>query len=278
MKIIKSIVEFRSLRQRLKGSIGFVPTMGYLHAGHIALAHEARKENATVVASIFVNPTQFGPNEDLDSYPRDLESDTDALEKAGTDFLYFPSAEEIYPPTFDTYVDVGTVTETLEGAKRPTHFRGVATVVTKLFNIVQPHRAYFGQKDGQQVIVIRKMVDDLNIPVEIITVPTVREPDGLALSSRNSYLNKNEREAATILHQSLIETQNLYNNGQRDAEKLREAMRNILASQPLAHIEYVSIADIDTLHELSVVGHDAIASLAVRIGKTHLIDNVLLLQ
>jgi pantoate--beta-alanine ligase len=278
MKIIKSIVEFRSLRQRLKGSIGFVPTMGYLHAGHIALAHEARKENATVVASIFVNPTQYGPNEDLDSYPRDLESDTDALEKAGTDFLYFPSAEEIYPPTFDTYVDVGTVTETLEGAKRPTHFRGVATVVTKLFNIVQPHRAYFGQKDGQQVIVIRKMVDDLNIPVEIITVPTVREPDGLALSSRNSYLNKNEREAATILHQSLIETQNLYNNGQRDAEKLREAMRNILASQPLAHIEYVSIADIDTLHELSVVGHDAIASLAVRIGKTHLIDNVLLLQ
>ena len=252
--------------------------MGYLHAGHVALVQEARKENSTVIASIFINPTQFGPNEDLESYPRDLEADKAALKTAGTDYVYYPSVEDIYPPTFDTYIQVGTVTEPLEGAKRPTHFRGVATVVTKLFNIVQPQRAYFGQKDGQQVIVIKKMVADLNIPIEIITVPTVRESDGLALSSRNSYLNKHERNAATILHRSLTEAQSLYKNGQRNAETLREAMRNILITEPLANIEYISVADTDTLHELSVIEHNAIASLAVRIGKTHLIDNVLLIQ
>ena len=278
MKIIESIPEFRSLRQNLNGSVGFVPTMGYLHAGHIALVQEARNQNSTVIASIFVNPTQFGPNEDLESYPRDLEADTVALKTAGTDYVYYPNVEDIYPPTFDTYIEVGSVTEPLEGRKRPTHFRGVATVVTKLFNIVQPHRAYFGQKDGQQVIVIKKMVNDLNIPIEIITVPTVRESDGLAMSSRNSYLSERERNAATILYRSLNEVQSLFKNGQRDAEKLRETMRNILTSEPLANIEYISVADTDTLNELSVVENNAIASLAVQIGKTHLIDNVLLIQ
>jgi len=278
MKIIESIPEFRSLRQNLNGSVGFVPTMGYLHAGHIALVQEARNQNSTVIASIFVNPTQFGPNEDLESYPRDLEADTVALKTAGTDYVYYPTVEDIYPPTFDTYIEVGSVTEPLEGRKRPTHFRGVATVVTKLFNIVQPHRAYFGQKDGQQVIVIKKMVNDLNIPIEIITVPTVRESDGLAMSSRNSYLSEHERNAATILYRSLNEVQSLFKNGQRDAEKLRETMRNILTSEPLANIEYISVADTDTLNELSVVENNAIASLAVQIGKTHLIDNVLLIQ
>ena len=266
----------KQLRLELAEPIGFVPTMGYLHEGHLSLAKRARAENSSVVASIFVNPTQFGPQEDFESYPRDTRRDLAMLEKEKTDIVFMPSAAEMYPPQLDSWVEAGKVSQRLEGAARPTHFRGVTTIVAKLFNIVQPTKAYLGQKDAQQAIVIKKMVADLNMNLEIVTCPTVREPDGLAMSSRNTYLNQEERRTAAVLYQSLSLAQRLWSQGEKDAERLRREMIKLIEQQPLANIDYVSIADTETLDELDEAKPPALVSLAVRIGKTRLIDNVML--
>ena len=275
-QVVRTIPEVRELRQQLASSVGFVPTMGYLHEGHLALVRQARSENATVVVSIFVNPTQFGPSEDFVSYPRDLNSDLKLLEKGKTDIVFVPLDEEMYPLGFSSWVDVKKVTERLEGASRPGHFRGVTTVVAKLFNIIQPTKAYFGQKDAQQVIVIKRMVTDLNMMVEIIVVPTARESDGLAMSSRNIYLNPDERRAATVLFKALSLAEQLWQGREKDADKIRQQMTSLIQKEPLAKIDYVSIADADTLEEMKSIDHPALASLAVKIGKTKLIDNTLL--
>jgi pantoate--beta-alanine ligase len=274
MQVVKTISDIRALRQQLKGSVGFVPTMGYLHEGHLALVKQARIENSTVIVSIYVNPTQFGPREDFGAYPRDLNRDLELLRKEGADVVFVPSDEEMYPPEFSSWVDVEKVTERLEGASRPGHFRGVATVVAKLFNIVQPSRAYFGQKDAQQVVVIKRMVADLNMGIEIVVVPTLRESDGLAMSSRNIYLSSKERQAATILFKALTLARRLGWGGEKDAEKIRRRMTALIQKEPLAQIDYISIADAETLEELNLLDRPAVASLAVRIGKTRLIDNM----
>ncbi len=276
MRVIETIAEIKQLRRKLAEPIGFVPTMGYLHDGHLALVKQARAENASVVVSIFVNPMQFGPQEDFTSYPRNIQRDLAMLEKGKTDIVFIPSATEMYPLRFTSWVDVEKVTERLEGAARPGHFRGVTTVVAKLFNIVQPTKAYFGQKDAQQAIVIRKMVADLNMNLEVVTCPTVREPGGLAMSSRNTYLKPNERKAAVVLYQALRLAQQLYSQGQRDAEKIRQEMRALIQKQPLAIIDYISIADNDTLEELDEIKPPALVSLVVKIGKPRLVDNVVL--
>ena len=252
--------------------------MGYLHDGHLALVKQARAENSVVVVSIFVNPTQFGPAEDFGAYPRDTERDLALLEKERTDIAFMPSDEEVYPEGFSSWVEVGKVTERLEGSRRPGHFRGVTTVVTKLFNIVEPTRAYFGQKDAQQATVIKKMVADLNMNLEIIVVPTVRESDGVAMSSRNVYLNAQERQAATVLFKALTLAQGLWETGEKNAESLRQEIASLISKEPLAKIDYVSIADAQSLEELSEIDRPALASLAVRIGETRLIDNMVLLQ
>ena len=276
MQIVEAIAQFRELRCQLTGSIGIVPTMGYLHQGHIALVKQARQENSTVAVSIYVNPTQFGPSEDFVAYPRDLNRDLNLLEKEGADLVFIPSNEEMYPTGFSSWIELGGITEYLEGESRPGHFRGVATVVGKLFNIVQPTRAYFGQKDAQQAIVIKKMVADLNMNLEIVVVPTIRESDGLAMSSRNIYLNPPERQAATILFKALILAKQLWQSGEKDADKIRREMIFLIQNEPLAQIDYVSLADAETLKELKLIDRPGLASLAVRIGKTRLIDNVLL--
>lgn len=255
--------------------LGLVPTMGALHEGHLTLVRRAREENATVAASIFVNPTQFGANEDLATYPRDMERDLALLEAEGVDLVYAPAPEEVYPPGFDTWVEPGALAERLEGAARPGHFRGVATVVTKLFNVVNPDRGYFGQKDGQQLAVIRQLVRDLNLGVEIVAVPTVRDADGLALSSRNAYLTREQREAAPVIYRALSEARDLWSRGETNAETLRLAARKILGDEPLIEeIDYVSVADATTLVELAEVDTPALVSTAVRLGRTRLIDNV----
>ena len=274
MRVANTISDARALRQQLKGSVGFVPTMGCLHEGHLALVRRAKMENSAVVVSIYVNPTQFGPREDLGAYPRDLDRDLELLEKEGTDIVFVPSDDEVYPREFSSWVDVEKVTERLEGASRPGHFRGVATVVAKLFNIVQPTRAYFGQKDVQQVVVIKKMVADLNMGIEIVVVPTVRESDGLAMSSRNVYLNPEQRQAATVLFKALALARQLREGGEGDAETIRRQMAALIRKEPLAQIDYVSIADAVTLGELTLIDRPAVACLAVRMGKTRLIDNM----
>jgi pantoate--beta-alanine ligase len=276
MKVIETIAEMKQVRVKLTEPVGFVPTMGYLHDGHLSLVKRARAENPTEVVSIFVNPTQFGPQEDFKSYPRDTERDLALLEKENTDIVFMPPADEMYPSRFDSWVEAGDITRKLEGASRPTHFRGVTTVVAKLFNITQPTRAYFGQKDAQQLIVIRKMVSDLNMNLEIIACPTIREPDGLAMSSRNTYLNTEERKAATVLYQALNLARQLWSQGEKDAGKIRKEMTELIQQQPLAHIDYVSIADNETLEELEEVKPPALASLAVKIGKPRLIDNIVI--
>lgn len=255
--------------------LGLVPTMGALHEGHLTLVRRAREENATVAASIFVNPTQFGANEDLATYPRDMERDLALLEAEGVDLVYAPTPEEVYPPGFDTWVEPGALAERLEGAARPGHFRGVATVVTKLFNVVNPDRGYFGQKDGQQLAVIRQLVRDLNLGLEIVAVPTVRDADGLALSSRNAYLTREQRAAAPVIYRALSEARDLWSRGETNAETLRLAARKILGDEPLIEeIDYVSVADATTLVELAEVDTPALVSTAVRLGRTRLIDNV----
>jgi len=276
MKVVEKIDEMRELRRRLTKPVGFVPTMGYLHEGHLALVRQARAENSSVLVSIFVNPTQFGLQEDYEKYPRDHVLDLAILEKEKTDIVFMPSVAEMYPPQFNSWVEVDKVTERLEGAARPGHFRGVTTVVTKLFSIVEPTRAYFGQKDAQQLLVIKKMVADLNMNLEIVTVPTVREPDGLAMSSRNIYLNPEERRAALVLYQALSLAQQLWSQGEKDADHIRREMKALIQKQPLADIDYVSIADTETLDEMDTVKPPALVSLAVRIGKTRLIDNIVL--
>jgi pantoate--beta-alanine ligase len=274
MIIAETITNMRRSREPMDGSVGLVPTMGYLHDGHLALVRQARADNAYTIVSVFVNPAQFGPREDFKTYPRNPERDLKILERERTDVVFMPPMEEIYPPGFDGWVDMGNIAQRLEGTSRPGHFRGVATVVNKLFNIVQPTRAYFGQKDAQQVIIIKKMVADLNVGLEIVTIPTVREVDGLAISSRNAYLNTEERQAATVLYQALCRAQQLWSGGERDAGKVREQMTAFIQNEPLATIDYVSIAEPETLEEMEVVKAPALASLAVKIGKTRLIDNV----
>ena len=276
MKVIETIAQMTTERSQLVGSVGFVPTMGYLHDGHISLVRKARSENLSVIVSIFVNPTQFGPSEDFATYPRDMKRDLSMLEKEGANVVFMPSVEEIYPERFSTWVNVEKVTEGLEGESRPSHFKGVATVVCKLFNIVQPDRAYFGQKDAQQLVVIRKMVADLNMNLKIVAVPTMREPDGLAMSSRNIYLSKEERQAALVLWKALCLARGSWENGERDAARLRRDMIALIEREPFAKIDYVSIADPETLEELDTIDKNALVSLAVRIGKTRLIDNTIL--
>ena len=276
MEIAKTIAEMKGLRRQSSGSVGFVPTMGYLHHGHLALVKQARAENSIVVVSIFVNPTQFGPSEDFRTYPCDTERDLAMLEKENTDIVFVPSAEEMYSQGFSSWVEVEKVTERLEGSYRPGHFKGVATVVAKLFNIVEPTRAYFGQKDAQQALVIQKMVADLNMNQEVIVAPTVRESDGLAMSSRNIYLNTEERQAATVLFRALSLSKQLWGKSERNAERLRQEMASLIKKEPLAKIEYVSVADAQTLEELTEIDRTALASLVVRIGKTRLIDNMVL--
>jgi len=276
VKVVEKIAEMRSLRRELTEPVGFVPTMGYLHEGHLSLVRGARAESHSVVASIFVNPTQFGPREDFANYPRDIGRDLALLAEEAADVVFVPSAVEMYPERFDVYVDGGKVTERLEGDCRPGHFRGVTTVVAKLFNIVRPTRAYFGQKDAQQTAVIKKMVADLNMDLEVVTLPTVREPDGLAMSSRNTYLNPAERRAALILYQALHLVQRLWLKGEKDAGRLRREMIALIQREPLASIDYISVADAGTLDELDEIKPPALVSLAVRIGRTRLIDNIVL--
>ena len=257
--------------------LGLVPTMGALHDGHLALVKQARADNATVAASIFVNPTQFGANEDLSTYPRDMERDLALLEREGVALVYAPTAEEVYPRGFDTWIEPGALANRLEGEARPGHFRGVATVVAKLFNVIGPDRAYFGQKDGQQLAVIRQMARDLNMQVDIVAVPTVRDADGLALSSRNAYLTQAEREVAPVVFRALSAARSLWEGGERNADNLRSAVVQTLESEPLLQaIDYVSVADGTTLEELEQVEGQAMVSTAVRLGRTRLIDNVVL--
>lgn len=275
MRSVSTFDELRSARLSLSGTVGFVPTMGYLHEGHLSLIRRAREECDHVVVSIFVNPTQFGANEDLSKYPRDLERDLRLIEPF-TDLVWTPSNEIMYPQGYQTWVEVEAVTRPLEGAMRPGHFRGVTTIVAKLFNGVQPHKAYFGQKDAQQVAVIRQMVRDLNFPIEIVVCPITREADGLAMSSRNVYLDPEQRKAATVLFRSLSAAKAAYESSERDAEKLRQTMKAVLVAEPLAQMQYVSCADYDTLEELSEIKGKALLSMAVFFGKTRLIDNFVL--
>ena len=277
MKVVETVEEMVALSRQVRRPSGLVPTMGYLHQGHLSLVARARKDNETLIVSVFVNPAQFGPQEDLGSYPRDLKRDLALLEAEGTDIVFTPSPEEVYPPGYDTWVEVERLTQRLEGMARPGHFRGVATVVAKLFNIVRPDRAYFGQKDGQQAVVIRRMAADLNMGVQVVVLPTVREPDGLAMSSRNVYLNPQQRRAAPVLYRALGHARDLWQCGERGAERLRQEVRCILEGEPLVErVDYVSVADADTLEELDTVDRPAMLSLAARIGRTRLIDNILL--
>jgi pantoate--beta-alanine ligase len=276
LKVITRIADLRRLRQELSEPVGLVPTMGCLHEGHLSLVRKAREENPSLVVSIFVNPTQFGPGEDFVRYPRDVDGDLALLKQEMVDIVLVPEAAEMYPPQFDSWVEVGGPSERLEGASRPGHFRGVTTVCAKLFNIVQPARAYFGQKDAQQAAVIKKMVAELNMNLEIVTLPTVREPDGLAMSSRNSYLSPDERRAALVLYQALTLGRGLWERGEKDAGRIRREMTRLIQKEPLARIDYVSIAHAETLEELARVTPPALISLAVKIGATRLIDNILL--
>lgn len=275
MDILESPAAMQSWRRAHPGTLGMVPTMGYLHEGHLALVRRALAENDAVAVSIFVNPTQFAANEDLDKYPRDEPRDLAMLQAAGVAAVYLPTPAGMYPEGYQTYVSVEDVTRPLEGASRPTHFRGVTTVVTKLFNAVLPDRAYFGRKDGQQLRVIQRMAIDLDSPVEIVPCDTVREPDGLAMSSRNVYLSPEQRAAAPVIYRALVAAREVFADGLRDVATLRESVYAAIASEPLGAIDYVSVADALTLEELDgVVGRPALLSVAVRFGATRLIDNI----
>jgi pantoate--beta-alanine ligase len=272
VRLASNRASLAAARATLASPIGLVPTMGALHAGHLALIERARRECASVVVSIFVNPTQFGPGEDYERYPRTLEADLRACETSGVDLVFAPDVATMYPPGHTTWVDPGTPGMVLEGAARPGHFRGVATVVTILLNLVRPDLAYFGQKDGQQAIVVDRVVRDLGLPVGLVVVPTVRDPDGLALSSRNAYLAPAERAAAPVLHRALQAAAEAFERGERDAGQLRSLMRDVLAGEPLGRPDYVSVADRATLEELGTVDGPALLSLAVRFPSARLID------
>jgi pantoate--beta-alanine ligase len=276
MRTTDDLSELRAIRASMDGIFGLVPTMGALHAGHKSLVQRARSECEHVGASIFVNPSQFSAGEDFGNYPRTLQKDLDLFESLGVDIVFVPTADSMYPPGYQTWIDVESVAAPLEGKCRPGHFRGVATIVAKLFNSFTPDRAYFGQKDAQQAAVLKRMVRDLNFPVDVIVCPTVREPDGLALSSRNVYLNAEERQAAIVLYRALSAAKNEYDRGERNADVLRAIMRSVLGSEPLASEQYVSAADPETLCELQEIDKGVLFSLAIRIGKTRLIDNLLI--
>lgn len=276
MKVVESLADLRAARRELPAGLGLVPTMGYLHEGHLSLVRASRQGSAATAVSIFVNPSQFGPQEDFESYPRDLDRDLRLLEDGGADLVWTPRERDLYPPDFQTWVQVEKVSQPLEGAHRPGHFRGVTTVVAMLFNAIQPRRAYFGQKDAQQVIVIRRLVQDLLFPVEIVVGATVREPDGLAMSSRNSYLNPAERAAAVVLYRSLSRAREAFQRGETSAPRLRKIMTEELAKEPLARVEYVSLASPVTLEELDGEVKQGLLSMVVTVGETRLIDNMLI--
>src|SRR5574341_754014 len=277
MKIVKSIKEMQEISTALKrkGKIaGFVPTMGYLHQGHLSLIKLAKKKSDVVVASIFVNPIQFGPKEDFKRYPRDVKRDTRLAGKAGCDILFLPTQRQMYPERYSAYVNVEKLSETLEGKFRMGHFKGVATVVAKLFNIVQPDLAFFGQKDAQQLVIIQKMVQDLNFNLKIIIGPTVREPSGLALSSRNTYLAEDEKKTAPVLFQSLLKAHNLIEQGERNSSKIIHEMEKMILSKPKTIIDYIAITDSKTLEQLEKMSGEVLISMAVFVGSTRLIDNL----
>lgn len=275
MDVLTTPAAMRRWRASVTGSVGFVPTMGYLHEGHLELVRRSCAENLHTIASIFVNPTQFGPNEDFERYPRDEVRDLNQLRAAGVDAVYLPSAADMYPPGFQTYVDVRDVTTRLEGEARPGHFEGVATVVLKLFNAVQPEKAYFGRKDAQQLRVIQRMVRDLDLALEVVPVAIVREADGLAMSSRNVYLTPEQRRAAPIIKRALDEAAAAFVRGERDADRLRFIVAERISTESLAHIEYVSLADDETLDEIAGgVERPALLSVVVRFGQTRLLDNL----
>lgn len=275
MKIVSTVEEVRAQVKEWKKegyTIGFVPTMGYLHEGHASLM-DAAGENDKVVVSIFVNPIQFGPNEDLESYPRDLEHDAKVCQEHGVDLIFHPTPEEMYGEHFYTYVDMDVLTKELCGLSRPVHFRGVCTVVNKLFNIVTPDHAYFGEKDAQQLAIIKRMVKDLNMPLEIHGCPIIREEDGLAKSSRNTYLSEEERKAALVLSRSIFLGKEMVEKGERDAKKVVAAMTAEIEKEPLAKIDYVKVVDLETMQQVETIEHDILTAIAVYIGKTRLIDN-----
>ncbi|MBI5755640.1 MAG: pantoate--beta-alanine ligase [Nitrospirae bacterium] len=279
MKIIEDITEMHSLAMQLRHegkTIGFVPTMGALHQGHLSLMQHAKKESDVVVASIFVNPTQFCPSEDYKEYPRDMEGDMEKAKGAGVDILFTPAVSAIYPEGYRTYVEVEGLSSVLCGKVRPGHFRGVSTIVLKLLNIVKPHKAFFGQKDYQQIVIIKRMARDLNLDVEIAVLPTVREEDGLAMSSRNQYLNKDERMSAAILYRSLQEARSLFEKGEMSTEKLKDAILSAFMGNSSAKLEYVAIVHPEISEEEKDVQKGTVIAIAARIGDTRLIDNIIL--
>ncbi|MCK4512549.1 pantoate--beta-alanine ligase [bacterium] len=278
MEVVHQVDSLKALHASWPRPVGLVPTMGYLHDGHLSLVRRARTENATVVVSIFVNPTQFGPSEDLSSYPRNLERDLEFLEREGVDVVFVPPASEMYPGGYSTWVDVEGVTSLLEGASRPGHFRGVVTVCNKLFNIVAAERAYFGQKDAQQVAVITKMVHDLNMNLDIVVIPTVREADGLAMSSRNAYLGPEERVAARVLYRALTSARDMCHEGCLDAALVRKRMADVIRTEPLASLDYAAVVAPGSFEELESLAEPGLAVIAVRVGSTRLIDNMPLLD
>jgi len=278
MRVITTIAEMQIAARELraKGTLGLVPTMGALHAGHLSLIDAAKRDCTHVVASIFVNPLQFGPNEDFSRYPRTFDADCAALSAAGVDVLFAPAAEELTPAAATTFIEVAGISDRLDGASRPGHFRGVATIVAKLFHIVAPHRAYFGQKDAAQVAVLRAMVRDLNLPVELVACPIVREPDGLALSSRNRYLTPEQRSRATVLHRALDAAVDLHAGGERDSHALSAAMLQVFATEPSVKVEYAAVVDPATLLPLADTTNGALIAVAAHFGETRLIDNHLI--
>jgi len=278
MKIVETISRMSTLVKIAKKegkTIGFVPTMGYLHEGHLSLARAAKKHTDVVVMSIFVNPLQFGPNEDLSKYPRDFKRDEEMARLAGVDILFYPSEKEMYPEGYSTYVEVKGLSETLCGLSRPGHFKGVATIVAKLFGIVRPDIAYFGQKDAQQVAVIRKMASDLNMAIEIMAMPIVREKDGLAMSSRNSYLSESERKDASVLHQSLFKAESMIRSGEKDSKKLIRTVESMIRQKPSARIDYIAVVNEKDFKDMDTITGNSLVALAVFIGKTRLIDNII---
>jgi len=276
VRIIRTVDEMKKLHREICGPVGLVPTMGYLHEGHLSLVRASKKQDINTVASIFVNPTQFGPHEDFKKYPRDEKRDMAMLENAGVDYVFAPSVEDMYPAGFDSWVEPGILQQCLEGAVRPGHFRGVCTVVAKLFTIIRPDRAYFGQKDYQQYLIIKRMASDLNLDVSVEMLPIIRENDGLALSSRNTYLSPAERQAALVLYRSLLTARSLFDEKEHRAEVIRKKMTDVIQHESMAEIDYVSLSHQDTLCESDEVSAKTIALVAARFGKTRLIDNMFL--
>ncbi|MDY6853699.1 MAG: pantoate--beta-alanine ligase [Thermodesulfobacteriota bacterium] len=277
MKIIKTVKEMQGFSKRCRSDgkiIAFVPTMGFLHQGHLRLMEEGRRVGDVLVISIFINPTQFGEGEDFERYPKDFSRDTDLAQKVGVDVAFFPSSSDIYPKEYQTYVNVEQVTRNLCGLSRPGHFRGVTTVVAKLFNIVMPHIALFGQKDFQQLITIKRMVRDLSFDIKIMGIPTVREEDGLAMSSRNTYLKPQEREAALCLYRSICKAEHLFKSGENNADNILKEVTRIVKAENLAKIEYIKICDVNTLQDIERIDTEAVLAMAVMIGETRLIDNL----